>query len=182
MRSDLTLRVAGRVQDSIVDGPGLRYALFVQGCPYHCEGCHNQKTWDFDGGEEFTPEQIIEEIRSNPLLTGLTLSGGEPACQAAALLPVARFAKQSGLDIWIWSGNTFEKLLELNDPDVLELLRLCDVLVDGPFILAQRTLALEWRGSKNQRLVDLPKSLAVGRYVEYRETSYGDEFEVPRWG
>ena len=163
------IRVAGSVNDSITDGPGLRYTLFVQGCPHHCPGCHNPQTHPFEGGSLRDPKEIGEEILKNPMLSGVTLSGGEPICQAKALLPLCRMVREAGLDIAIYSGYTFEQLLEMEDEDVTELLSLCDVLIDGPFLLEQRSLALLFRGSKNQRILNLPASLKEGKAVE--ETS-----------
>ena len=110
-------------------------------------------------------KEIGEEILKNPMLSGLTLSGGEPICQAKALLPLCRMVREGGLDIAIYSGYTFEQLLEMEDSAVKELLSLCDVLIDGPFLLEQRSLALLFRGSKNQRILNLPASLKEGKAV-----------------
>lgn len=169
---DTTIRVAGVVNDSITDGPGLRYTLFVQGCPHHCPGCHNPQTHPFEGGSLREAQEIAEEILKNPMLSGLTLSGGEPFCQAEALIPLCNMVKQGGLDIAIYSGYTFEQLLEMDASGVQELLALCDVLIDGPFLLEQRSLALLFRGSENQRILNLPASLKEKRAI--LETS-------PRW-
>ena len=156
--------VAGAVPGSITDGPGIRYTLFVQGCPHHCEGCHNPETHPFEGGQPRTPEDILSEIDRDPLLSGVTLSGGEPFCQAGGLLPLARGVKERGLELAAYSGYTFEQLLQLGG-EPLELLSLCDVLVDGPFILAQRSLMLRFRGSKNQRILDVQLSLKKGQAI-----------------
>ncbi len=157
------MRIAGLTQDSIVDGPGFRFTVFVQGCTHHCEGCHNPQTHDPMGGKEMTTEEIIREMRSNPLTDGLTLSGGEPFDQSEDCLTLARAAKESGLNVWSYSGYLFEKLLA--DEKKSQLLKELDVLVDGPFVLSQRSLALAWRGSRNQRVIDVPKSLAAGEVV-----------------
>lgn len=159
------IRLAGIVRESIVDGPGIRLVVFVQGCPHHCEGCHNPESHDFSGGYDCEPERILEAIRKNPLLDGVTFSGGEPLCQAQALLPLAREIKKLGLNLFIYTGSVFETLLEQNDPDVIALLREGDFLVDGPYIQAQRDLTLLFRGSGNQRILDLPQSLAQGKGV-----------------
>ena len=159
------IRLAGVVRESIVDGPGIRFTVFVQGCPHHCEGCHNPETNDFSGGYEFAPEKILAEIKKNPLLDGVTFSGGEPLCQAKALLPLAQEIKKLGLNLFIYTGSIFEKLIEEQDPDVMALLQEGDFLVDGPFVLAQRDLTLLFRGSQNQRILDLPQSLAQGKAV-----------------
>lgn len=160
------MRIADFVQDSIVDGPGLRFTLFTQGCPHHCEGCHNPSTHDPEGGKEVTTDKVIEIMLSNPLTDGLTLSGGEPFAQAGDCAVIAKAAREHGLNVWAYSGWTFEELMNDPDPEVRSLLELVDVLVDGRFVLAQRSLALKWRGSGNQRVLDVPKSLASGAAVE----------------
>jgi anaerobic ribonucleoside-triphosphate reductase activating protein len=159
------LNLAGIMEDSIVDGPGLRTAIFAQGCPRRCEGCHNPQSHDFSGGYDCEPEKILAEIRKNPLLDGVTFSGGEPLCQAAALLPLAKEIKKMGLNLFIYTGSVFESLLTQNDPDILALLREGDFLVDGPYVQAQRDLTLLFRGSQNQRILDLPQSLKQGKGV-----------------
>lgn len=153
------------VNDSIVDGPGLRLAVFMQGCPYDCLGCQNPQTHDPMGGREADTEEVREKLKRNPLLDGLTLSGGEPLMQPEAARELAAMAKEMGLNVWCYTGNTFESLLKEAKPAVLEALRQIDVLVDGPFIAAQKSLDLLFRGSKNQRLVDVPKSLEAGKAV-----------------
>ena len=157
------MRIAGLTQDSIVDGPGFRFTVFVQGCAHHCEGCHNPQTHDSAGGKEMTTDEIIREMRSNPLTDGLTLSGGEPFDQSEDCLTLVRAARESGLNVWSYSGYLFEQLLA--DEKKSQLLKELDVLVDGPFILSQRSLALAWRGSRNQRVIDVPKSLAAGEVI-----------------
>ena len=157
------LRLAGIVNDSITDGPGIRLTVFVQGCPHHCPGCHNPQTWAFDGGEETSPDEIMAQIKKNPLLSGVTFSGGEPLAQAAALLPLAQQIKQQGLELAIYTGYTFEQLLQMNDPSINRLLALTDTLIDGPFIQAQRNLELNFRGSENQRVLQAAASLSAGQ-------------------
>ncbi len=159
------MRIAGLVQDSIVDGPGLRFTVFTQGCAHACPGCHNPETHDFSGGKEMTPEDVIKTMLSNPLSDGVTLSGGDPFYQAADCLKIAKAAHENGLNVWSYTGFTFEDLLAEGDPDRLALLRETDVLIDGPFILAERTLSLPWRGSKNQRIIDVKASLQKGEAV-----------------
>lgn len=159
------LRLAGIVNDSITDGPGIRLTVFVQGCPHHCPGCHNPQTWDFEGGEETTPDEIMAQIKKNPLLSGVTFSGGEPLAQAAALLSLAQQIKQQGLELAIYTGYTFEQLLQMDDPAINQLLALTDTLIDGPFIQAQRNLELNFRGSENQRVLQAAASLAAGRPI-----------------
>lgn len=162
----MKVRVAALVNDSIVDGPGLRYGLYVQGCPHRCKGCHNPQTHSFDGGTEMDTAEIWAEIAANPLLSGITFSGGDPLCQPEPLTEIAKKGKEQGLSIWCYTGDCFEDLVAESDPMVMELLRYVDVLVDGPFLLEQRTLELPFRGSKNQRLVNVPLSLEAGKVIE----------------
>ncbi len=151
------LRVNGTIAESVVDGPGIRYVIFVQGCPHHCEGCHNPQTHDFEGGSWVDTETLLREIGQDPLLRGVTFSGGEPFCQAGALARLAKQIHARGLDVMTYTGFTYEALWEKarTEPDILALLQATDTLVDGPFILAQRDLTLRFRGSANQRLLKL---------------------------
>lgn len=160
----MEIRVAGIEDDSIVDGPGFRLTVFTQGCPHDCPGCHNPETHPFDGGKIMDADAIVKMMKDNPLLDGITLSGGDPFCQPEPCAYLARKAKDMGLNVWAYSGWTFEALMGM--PEVRPLLESVDVLVDGPFILARRTLELRFRGSRNQRLIDVPASLAEGRAVE----------------
>lgn len=162
------LRLAGVIRESIVDGPGIRMTIFTQGCPHHCKGCHNEQTWDFKGGYDSSTERILEEAKKDPILRGLTFSGGEPFCQAEALSILAKEAKELGLNIFCYTGYTFEYLLSHFDtnPEYEALLSQCDYLVDGPFVLEERSLMLKFRGSKNQRILDVKKSLECGFAVE----------------
>lgn len=159
------MRIYGLVQDSIVDGPGFRFSCFVQGCPHNCPGCHNPDSHDPDGGREMTVEEVAAELLKNPLTDGLTLSGGEPFAQPEACLELAKIAHAHGLNVWSYSGWTFEYLRDQGTAAQQALLRELDALVDGPFVLEQRTLALPWRGSRNQRVVNVPESLAAGETV-----------------
>jgi len=162
-----TIRLYGLVTDSIVDGPGFRTAIFTQGCPYHCEGCHNPQSQPFEGGTVWTLDDVEKKFSNNPLLSGITLSGGEPAEQAAPCAELAHRAHQKGLNVWTYTGSTLEKLTARaqNDPALQRLLDETDVLVDGPFILAQRSLELDFCGSKNQRLIDMNATRREGRIV-----------------
>lgn len=164
-----SLRIAGRVHDSIVDGPGLRYVVFTQGCPLRCSGCHNPSARSFAAGRDVTVAELIADLDSNPLITGLTLSGGEPTMQAGACAELARAARDRGLSTWCYSGFRMERLLTrcASEPDLLSLLQHLDVLVDGPYLKVKRTLTLPWRGSRNQRLIDVPATLSSGHVVEW---------------
>lgn len=162
-----SIRIAGVVRESIVDGPGLRFTVFTQGCDHHCPGCHNPQTHDFDGGELVTIDSLLEQIRKNPLLDGITLSGGEPFGQAAACSELARKTHAMKLNVMTYSGYTFEEIAEgLKDRQGWkELLQETDILVDGPFELERKNILLRFRGSENQRLIDVKKSLKEGRAV-----------------
>lgn len=163
-----TLRISGVIDDSIVDGPGIRLTIFTQGCPHRCEGCHNPQTHDFDGGEDVTLESLLEKVKGNPLLDGVTFSGGEPFCQAKQLYELGLEIKKAGLNVVTYTGYLYEYLMEHADPDNYygELLSVTDYLVDGPFILSKRDILLKFKGSSNQRIIDVKKSLAEKKVVE----------------
>lgn len=162
----MQIKIAGIVEESIVDGPGIRFVIFTQGCPHHCPGCHNPHTHDFDGGRWEETEQIIASFRDNPLLKGITISGGEPFCQPAAAAELAKAAHASGKDVMVYSGYTFEELLSGKVQDVMLLLRETDILVDGRFVEEEKSLLLRFRGSSNQRILDCKKSLNISLPVE----------------
>ena len=168
------IRIAGLVGDSIVDGPGLRFAVFVQGCPHNCAGCHNPHTHDPQGGRLEQTQNVIEQISKNPLLDGVTLTGGEPFLQAKELTPIAKYAKENGLDVLIYTGYLWEELAADNDPDCLELLACADILIDGRFVLEKRRLSMPYRGSENQRIINVRKSLEQGRAVVYNVDCNGN--------
>lgn len=158
------LRVAGTIGESIVDGPGIRYVIFTQGCPHGCPGCHNPKTHDFDAGIELTLDTLFTDIMKNPMITGVTFSGGEPFCQPKPLSTLAVALKEKKKHIMTYSGYTLEQILTMGD-DAMALLSQCDMLVDGPYIQSQRDLTLRFRGSRNQRILDVPLSLKTGEPV-----------------
>lgn len=163
----MRIRIANVAQDSIVDGKGMRLAVFTQGCVHACPGCHNPDAHDLEGGVEWDTEDILEMLRKNLLQSGITLTGGEPFLQPAACLALARGAHAMKKDVWTYTGYTFEALVAMEDPDVRALLAESDVLVDGPFVLAERSLEIPFRGSANQRLLDAKASLAAGEAVVY---------------
>lgn len=162
----MKIKIAGLVKESIVDGPGFRLAVFTQGCPHNCPGCHNPQTHNFEAGTWMDVSEIVRIAAENPLLDGITLSGGEPFCQAEACAEIAKAAKSFNLTVWSYTGYTFEQLLSGN-PEFRTLLEQIDVLVDGPFIMEKRTLDMRFRGSSNQRLIDVKKSLASGEVIEF---------------
>ena len=167
------IRIAGTVSDSIVDGPGLRMAIFFQGCLRGCEGCHNPESWPPGGGKRSTAEALLAGIDRNPLLTGVTFTGGEPLLRAGALLPLAEGIRARGLDLAIYTGWAFEEILSDGDADALALLGYASTIVDGPFLLGQKSLTLPFRGSKNQRILDAQKSIAAGRAVPTGDPAWG---------
>lgn len=163
----MKLRIAGTVNDSIVDGPGIRFTIFTQGCPHNCKGCHNPQTHDFDGGELVDTDTLLEKIKSNPLLDGVTFSGGEPFCQAQTLSALGAEVKKLGMNVITYTGYTFEQLYKDRDKNGWEeLLAVTDYLIDGPFILEQKDWEIKFRGSSNQRYIDCQASLKEGRAVE----------------
>lgn len=168
----MKIRIAGTVNDSIVDGPGLRFTVFTQGCPHQCPGCHNPNTHDFAGGREEETETIIGHMLKNPLLSGVTLSGGEPMLQSEGCLEIAKAAHQKGLNVWMYTGFVWEELLKENDPSKMALLRETDVLVDGPFLLSERSLELNYCGSRNQRLINVPESLNAGKVILWQPPAW----------
>ncbi len=161
----MKIRIAGTVNDSIVDGPGLRFTVFTQGCRHNCAGCHNPETHDAAGGQDADTDEIVKKFLTNPLLSGITLSGGDPMEQAEPCAVLAEEAHRHSLNVWTYTGYTLEQLLSENDAQRMRLLRATDVLVDGPFILTQRSLELKFCGSRNQRLIDMKKTLAANRVV-----------------
>lgn len=164
MDEEKYIRIAGIVRESIVDGPGIRFVVFCQGCPHHCKGCHNGLTHDFSGGYDCEVSKILAAIDANPLLDGVTFSGGEPACQPEGFLALAKEIKKRKLDIIMYSGYTFEELVLMADENsaLKELLNLVDILIDGKYEESLRDLTLSFRGSKNQRVLDLETSLNQG--------------------
>ena len=162
------MRIAGFVEESIVDGPGFRIVIFFQGCAHHCYGCHNPETRDFEGGKEVSFDLIKKIIDDNPYADGITLSGGDPLYQIDASTEIAEYAKSKGLDVILYTGFLFEEVLEMTKANqrLKDLLNNVDTLIDGPFILEQRHLSLKFRGSSNQRIIDVKKSLMQNKIVE----------------
>ncbi|MBQ9431778.1 MAG: anaerobic ribonucleoside-triphosphate reductase activating protein [Kiritimatiellae bacterium] len=161
----MTIDVAGITQDSITDGPGLRFVLFVQGCPHHCPGCQNPQTHQFGVGEKLDVAEVYRQIKLNPLNRSVTFSGGEPFSQPAPLAVLAKRLRAEGYDLAAYSGFTFEELLAHPDPAVRDFLEQLNVLVDGRFVLARRNLELLFRGSDNQRILNVPASLRTGTAI-----------------
>jgi anaerobic ribonucleoside-triphosphate reductase activating protein len=154
-----TVRLAGTVDESVVDGPGLRLVVFAQGCPHRCQGCHNPHTWDFDRGADISIEQILLHAEANPILGGITLSGGEPFAQAPGFARLAQEARRRCLSVVTYTGYTWEQLVDSPAPGVLDLLLATDILIDGPFVQALADPRLAYRGSRNQRVIQVYDSL-----------------------
>jgi anaerobic ribonucleoside-triphosphate reductase activating protein len=159
------VRISGIEPESIVDGKGFRYVVFVQGCPRRCPGCHNQQALPFEGGTMADIRDLFEAKCDNPLLKGVTFSGGEPFCQPAPLAELARMVHARGLDVTTFTGYLYEDLLAMGNPDVNALLNETDTLIDGPFILEQKDLTLIFRGSSNQRVIDMNRTRQCGTIV-----------------
>ena len=170
---EMKLRVAGFEKESIVDGPGIRYVLFLQGCVHNCPGCHNPQTHPLDGGSEINVIEIVADIHKQRRVDGVTFSGGDPFLQAKPLLELAKILKKDAIHLMVYSGFTYEQLLEQGKKNaaITELLNLADILVDGPFILEKKDLALAFRGSSNQRLIDLAETRKQGRVAIWTVSS-----------
>lgn len=173
------LRIFGLVGDSIVDGPGLRFGVFVQGCSHGCPGCHNPESQPAEGGTVWDVADLADEIERNKLAHGVTISGGEPFEQAHACADLAELLRQRGHEIWVYSGYLYEELMartgEEGD-DTRRLLAAADVLVDGPFVEALKSYDLHWCGSSNQRVIDLRRTRESGHVVLYRhEVSFPEK-------
>ena len=165
----MDIRISGTVSESIVDGPGFRYTVFVQGCPHNCPGCHNPQTHDFNGGKVVDTEELFRECMDDPLNKGVTLSGGEPFSQAQELYELGKRFKERGYDLWCYTGWTMKELWKMAESEyyVGKLMSIIDVLVDGRFIEERKTLSLPFRGSENQRLIDMKKTLEENMVIEY---------------
>lgn len=174
MDLNMEIHVAGIMENSIVDGPGMRAVLFLQGCPHHCKGCHNPETWDINSktAQTLTVQELGEQILAIKRINKLTLSGGDPIMQATACLDLIQYLKSRRIElgkpeysIILYTGYTFEQLLERKDPTVNELLSECDLVVDGPFIESEKSFDCLYRGSKNQRIINSKTSLMLDEIV-----------------
>ncbi len=164
----MTIRLAAPLQrDSVVDGYGVRTVIWTQGCSHNCPFCQNPQTHDFDGGKEVELKEIFEELKTLKDQDGITLSGGDPLFQIEPITEIAKYAKHLGLNVWCYTGFTYEKILEFaqDKPIYLEFLKYIDVLVDGKFEIAKKDLTLLFRGSSNQRLIDVPATLKQNKVI-----------------
>lgn len=161
----MELRVAGIVRESVVDGPGFRYVIFAQGCIHKCNGCHNPDTHDINGGYSVDADNIIREVVSNKYIDGVTFSGGEPFMQVEKFIYIAQAIKKVNKHIVCYTGYTFEQLINNKNKSNIKLLSLIDILIDGPYIQELKDLSLCYRGSKNQRIIDVHRSISNGSVV-----------------
>ena len=178
----MKIRLAGYLQpDSIVDGEGVRTVIWTQGCPHACPGCHNPGTHSFNGGALVDVAEVIDELKTIKNQDGITLSGGDPVCQADACYEISKAAHKMGLSVWCYTGFTYEVMLK--NPKMKKLLKEIDVLVDGKFILEEKSVNTYFRGSRNQRIIDVPKSLEEERIVfidKYmKEKDYNETYKKP---
>ncbi len=165
-------QIAGIVHESVVDGPGLRTTIFFQGCDHACKGCHNPETWDPRGGSSIQLRDLISKLRLNPLISGVTFSGGDPFFQATVAAELGCFLKGQGLNLWVYTGYTWEYLLShYVNTGFSALLDVTDVLVDGPFQIENKSLKLPFRGSGNQRLINVPESVRTGTIIQWQPTT-----------
>lgn len=169
MNGERKVRIAGVATDSVVDGPGIRSVVFFQGCPHQCPGCHNPETWRPDGGSEISLPELVRRLNLNPLVAGVTFSGGEPFLQAPAAAELGKYLREQGLSLWVYTGYTWEDLLtKIYRPGYKELLEITEVLIDGPFIREEADLRLLFRGSANQRMIRVVESLDAGTIIPWR--------------
>ena len=179
----MKIRLAADLQvDSIVDGEGIRTVLWTQGCPHKCKGCHNPQTHDFNGGVEVDVEEVIEALKEVKHQDGLTLSGGDPVCQSEACYVICKAAHEMGMNVWCYTGFTYESMLK--NPSRRKLLDEIDVLVDGKFILEEKSYDLYFKGSRNQRIIDVQRSLKEERVVlveKYAEEKKVSHYEKPSY-
>jgi len=171
----MKIRLAAPLQrNSIVDGEGIRAVIWTQGCIHNCFGCHNPETHDMNGGVLVDIEELKKDIKTLSEESGVTFSGGDPFCQVLACYELAKCCHECGLNVWCYTGYTFEKLLEKAefDNDIMNFLSEIDVLIDGPFIMAKKSYDVKFRGSKNQRVIDVKKSLKQGKVIEVKKYQY----------
>lgn len=155
----MKINIAGTISDSIVDGPGVRYVVFAQGCDHHCKGCQNPQTWDFNKGKLVEVKELFDDIMKSVISKRVTFSGGDPFYQCKEFAELAKMLKKEGFEIVAYTGFTFEQLMSNPDYDRFELLSNIDYLVDGKFEEDKKSLSLRFKGSSNQRIIDVQKSL-----------------------
>ncbi|MDD6879648.1 MAG: anaerobic ribonucleoside-triphosphate reductase activating protein [bacterium] len=177
----MKIRLASNLQKgSIVDGVGLRAVIWTQGCPHNCYMCHNPETHSFDGGFIYDTEDLKMQIKTLESEEGITFSGGDPMMQAEACYDIAKYAHNCGLNVWCYTGFTFEELLKMSKTNnsILDFLNEIDVLIDGKFILEQKSLNIKFRGSRNQRILDVKESLKNNKPILIEELMKEDDNKV----
>jgi len=180
----MKIRLASDIQsDSIVDGTGIRAVIWTQGCSHNCPGCHNPGTHDFKGGFEVNVEEVKEEISKLEFQDGITFSGGDPFFQPAACAKIANYVHSLGMDVWCYTGFLFEDLLKssVKKKAIMDFLTNIDILVDGPFIVSKRSYSAKFRGSSNQRIIDVKRSLEEGTVVLALQDEEEQEFNFGRY-
>ena len=163
----MNIRLSGVCRESSVDGQGLRYVVFTQGCKHNCKGCHNPETHDFNGGYIESVDNIIEDIKRNKILRGITVSGGDPMEQPEALYELVTKTKAIGKTVWVYTGYTYDELVQLKNEYILKILNTIDVLVDGKYIEKLKNINLRYKGSSNQRVIDCKRTRETGEIKIY---------------
>lgn len=166
-----TVRLSGIIYESLTNGPGMRRVLFAQGCKHDCKECFNPHTHDFEGGQVFQIKELVDDVNKNPLIKGVTFSGGDPLEQGESFAKIAKELKNLNKNIWCYTGYTFEYILENKNKRAgwNELLNNIDVIVDGKFDIDKKDEKLKYRGSSNQRIIDVQKSLKENKVIEFKE-------------
>ncbi|MDR2823388.1 MAG: anaerobic ribonucleoside-triphosphate reductase activating protein [Mycoplasmataceae bacterium] len=165
-----TVRLSGITPQSLVNGPGLRKVYFAQGCKHHCKDCFNPETWSFQGGRIWDVDQLVKEIKEETYLEGVTFSGGDPVEQAEGFATLGQKLKQQGFNIWCYTGYTWEELMKKSaaDKNLMNLLKTIDVIVDGKYVNTLHSHSHKYRGSSNQRLINVAASLKAKKAVEFK--------------
>lgn len=165
------IRLAGIAENSLVNGKGLRKVFFSQGCSHHCEGCFNQHTWEFAGGRMFDMDELVQKVRDEPFLDGVTFSGGDPFQQADKFAYLAKKLHEANINIWAYTGYTFEELMKLaqTNPHIKQMINNVDVIVDGRFMKDKMSENLKYCGSSNQRVIDVKSSLNENKIILFKD-------------
>ena len=165
------IRLAGIAENSLVNGKGLRKVFFSQGCSHHCEGCFNQHTWEFSGGRMFDMDELVQKVKDEPFLDGVTFSGGDPFQQADKFAYLAKKLHEANINIWAYTGYTFEELMKLaqTNPYIKQMINNVDVIVDGRFMKDKMSENLKYCGSSNQRVIDVKSSLNENKIILFKD-------------
>lgn len=165
------IRLAGIAENSLVNGKGLRKVFFSQGCSHHCEGCFNQHTWEFAGGRMFDMDELVQKVKDEPFLDGVTFSGGDPFQQADKFAYLAKKLHEANINIWAYTGYTFEELMKLaqTNPHIKQMINNVDVIVDGRFVKDKMSENLKYCGSSNQRVIDVKSSLNENKIILFKD-------------